>query len=149
MDLKVIPDVVSRQTIRSLRPQDSALDAARLMREHDISSVVIVDEAGKLVGIVTERDMARRVVAEDRQGSALRLEEIMSADPVVVAPDASPFDVLETMRQRRVRHVPVVEGGKVVGMVSMRDLRQAIAAVGGAKRGSALGRLLRAVSGGK
>jgi len=141
MDLKVIPDVVSGQSIRSLAPGASALEAARLMRDHDISSVVIVDETGKLVGIVTERDMARRVVAEDRQAGALRLQDMMTADPVVVAPDASPFDILETMRKRRVRHVPVVDAGKVVGMVSMRDLRHAIASVGGNKRGTALGRL--------
>ena len=141
MDLKVIPDVVTGQAIRSLAPGASALEAARLMRDHDISSVVVVDEAGKLVGIVTERDMARRVVAEDRPGSALRLQEIMTSDPVVVAPEASPFDALETMRKKRVRHVPVVEGGKVVGMVSMRDLRHAIASAGGNKRGTVLGRL--------
>ena len=149
MALKVVPDVVSGQSIRSLQADASAQEAARQMRDHDISSVIVVDGAGKLIGIVTERDMARRVVAEGRQGGALRLQDIMTADPVVVAPDASAFDVLETMRKRRVRHVPVVENGKVVGMVSMRDLRQAIAAAGGAKRGSALGRLLHLVSGGR
>ena len=149
MALKVIPDVVSGQSIKSLRPEASAQEAARQMRDHDISSVVVVDESGKLVGIVTERDMARRVVAEDRQGGSLRLRDIMTADPVVVAPDASAFDVLETMRKLRVRHVPVVDAGKVIGMVSMRDLRHAIAAAGGGKRGSALGRLLHLVSGGR
>ena len=147
MEMKVIPDVISGQTIRSLRPIDTARDAAQLMREHDISAVVILDDAGQLLGIVTERDMARRVVAEDRPGSSLQLSEIMSADPTVVAPGASPFDVLETMRKLRVRHVPVVEGGRVVGMVSMRDLRNAIASIGGPRRGGALRRLLRAVSG--
>jgi CBS domain-containing protein len=141
MGLKVIPDVVSGQTIRSLAPGASALEAARLMRDHDISSVVVLDAAGKLVGIVTERDMARRVVAEDRQAGALRVQDVMTADPVVVGPDASAFDALEAMRKQRVRHVPVVEGGKVVGMVSMRDLRQAISSAGGNKRGTALGRL--------
>ena len=147
MDLKVIPGVISGQTIRSLRPIDTARDAAQLMREHNISAVVILDDAGLLLGIVTERDLARRVVAEDRQGSTLLLSEIMSADPAVVAPEASPFDVLETMRTLRVRHVPVVEGGRVVGMVSIRDLRNAIASVGGPRRGGALRRLLRAVFG--
>ena len=136
----IIPDVVRDQRLATLPSSDTVSAAAKLMAERRMGAVLIVD-AGKLVGIVTERDMARRVVAEDKQGSALRLQEIMTADPVVVAPDASAFDVLETMRHRRVRHVPVVDGGKVVGMVSMRDLRHAIALAGGNKRGTALGRL--------
>ena len=147
MALTVIPDVVSGQTIRSLRPAATAQEAARLMREYDISAVVVLDDADRLVGIVTERDLARRVVAEDRQGSALPLGEVMSTKPAVIAAGASPFDALEQMRKLRVRHLPVVEGERVVGMISMRDLRHAINAAGGRGPG-ALARLLRAVTGG-
>jgi CBS domain-containing protein len=147
MQPKVIPDVVSGQTIRSLTPADSAHAAARLMREHDISAVAVLDQAGVLVGIVTERDLARRVVADDRQASSLLLSEVMTAGPATVEPGASPFEVLELMRSLRVRHLPIVEAGKVVGMVSIRDLRQAIASISGTGGGSVMGRLRRFVSG--
>ena len=143
MDLKIIPDVVSGQTVRSLLPSDSALEAARMMREHDISAIVVLDESGLLVGIVTERDLARRVAAEDRQASSFRLAEVMSAQPHTIAPGASPYDGLEQMRKQRVRHLPVVEGGRVVGMMSMRDLRHVIG-TGKGPRGGLLGRLTRA-----
>src|SRR5690349_14561331 len=101
MALKVIPDVVSGQSIRSLRPEATAQEAARLMREHDISAVVVLDDAEHLTGIVTERDLARRVVAEDRQGSALRLSEVMTASPASIGADESPFDAIERMRRLR------------------------------------------------
>jgi CBS domain-containing protein len=146
---KVIPDVVSGQTIRALQPASSALEAARLMREHDISAVVILDEAGRLIGIVTERDIARRVAADDRVASSMRLADVMSPNPVTVSPVASPYEALETMRKLRVRHLPVAEGGHVVGMVSMRDLRSAIAAASGARPKGSLRRLLQGLTGEK
>jgi CBS domain-containing protein len=145
MDTKIIPDVVSGQTIRGLRPSDTALDAARLMREHDISAVVVLDDDEELVGIVTERDFARRVVAVDGRGSALALAEVMSASPATVSPESSPYDALEQMRKLHVRHLPVVERGRVVGMISMRDLRHAIGTAKEPPRGF-FGRLRRAVS---
>ena len=145
MNSRIVPDVVSGQVIRGLRPADTALDAARLMREHDISAVVVLDDDGILAGIVTERDFARRVVAEDGKGSAMRLSEVMSANPATVAPESSPYDALEMMRKLHVRHLPVVEAGRVVGMISMRDLRHAIGTGKEPRRGF-LGRLRRAVS---
>ena len=150
MELKVIPDVVSGQTIWGLRASDSALHAARLMREHGVSALVVLDNAERLIGIVTQQDLVRNVVAEDRQGSALSVSTIMTADPIVIEPGASPFDALEQMRKLKVRHLPVVADNRVVGMVSMRDLRQVVGATAGsARRKGALGRLLRVVSGKK
>ena len=145
MGSRIIPDVVSGQAIRGLRPVDTALDAARMMRDHDISAVVVLDDEGILVGIVTERDFARRVVAEDGRSSALGLSEVMTANPATVAPESSPYDALEMMRKLHVRHLPVVDAGRVVGMISMRDLRHAIG-TGKEHRRGLLGRLRRAAS---
>lgn len=147
MGSKVIPNVVSGQTIRFLRPTDSAHDAARLMRQHDISAIVVVDDAGSVAGIVTEHDLAWCVVAENHRASEVRLAEVMTANPTTVAPAASPYEALETMRKVRVRHLPVVDGERIVGMVSMRDLRHAIGAATDARPKSRLRRLLRRVSG--
>ena len=147
---KLIPDVVSGQTIRALRPADSAHDAARLMREHDISAIVVLDDAGSLVGIVTERDLTRRVVADDRLASSVRVADVMTATPTTASPADSPYEALEAMLKRRVRHLPVIDGERVVGMVSMRDLRHAIAAATGASRPKTpLQRLLGSLLGAK
>lgn len=143
-EFTVIPGVVSQQTIRSLLATETALSAAQCMSEHDISAILIVDVDGSLIGIVTERDLARRVVAAGKSGGDLQLRDIMTVAPKCLAPQDSPFDALELMRDHRLRHVPVVDGGEIVGMVSMRDLRHAIAAISSARGGSLLRRLTRA-----
>ena len=75
----IIPDVVRDQTIQALGPDASAREAATLMLECDISAVLVNDEAGRLVGIVTERDLARRIVADGRDSETTRLAEVMTA----------------------------------------------------------------------
>lgn len=126
MPLKIIPDVVSNQTIHSLRGSSTAQDAARAMMKNDVSAVVVVDEKDKLIGIVTERDMTRRVVAESRDAGAVTLSEIMSRDPKTLSPDDVAHEALGKMLKHGFRHLPVVEDGRVVGMVSMRNLQQSI-----------------------
>lgn len=125
--LKLVPDVVNQRVIHALPPEASARDAGVLMADHDISSVVVNTPSGQLAGIVTERDLARRVVAKGLAASDTPLHTIMTADPVTLPPDANAYDAMQLMRQHLVRHVPVVDSGKVVAMVSVRDLRHAIA----------------------
>lgn len=127
MALKIIPDVVHNQTIHSLRESNTAQEAAREMIENDVSAVVVVDENDKLVGIVTERDMTRRVVAECRDANSVTLAEIMTVDPETLSPDDLAHEALGRMLQRGFRHLPVVEEGHAVGMVSMRNLQKSIA----------------------
>lgn len=127
MSLRIIPDVVHNQTIHSLRDSNTAQEAAREMIDNDVSAVVVTDENGKLVGIVTERDMTRRVVAELRDAKTVTLKEIMTTDPETLAPDDLAHEALSRMLQRGFRHLPVVEDGHAVGMVSMRNLQKSIA----------------------
>ena len=122
----IIPDVVAEQEVRTLSPDHSARDAALLMTTHDISAVVVVGRDEQLAGIVTERDLSRRVVAMNRKGSELKLAEIMTADPAAVRPEESATSAMETMRSLGIRHLPVVEDGKVVSIVSIRDLRHSL-----------------------
>ncbi len=122
----IIPDVVSAQTVRVLTPSDSAHKAARLMAEHDISAVIVADRAGRLTGIVTERDVTRRVVAQDLKGSQVTVADIMTPSPETIAPSGTPDEALEMMNRLRVRHLPVVDGGKVLGIVSIRDLQRSV-----------------------
>ncbi len=119
---KIIPDIVSDQTICAMPETGSAAEAARRMTDFDIGAVLVVDDKGKLIGIVTERDMARRVVAAQLDPENTTLQQIMSRNPDTLAPGDSPFNALELMWIRNIRHLPVVENDRVVGMVSIRDL---------------------------
>ncbi len=125
MTLTIIPDVVRDQAIRALAGSDSAHAAAALMVEADISAVLINDDAGRLIGIVTERDLARRIVAAGRDPETTTLAEIMTPEPECVPPDDTPDHALVLMQARRYRHLPITVEGRAVGVVSMRDLRTA------------------------
>jgi CBS domain-containing protein len=122
---RIIPGVVKNQTIRSLSAQNTAYEAAQLMVDSHISAVVITDENGDLEGIVTERDMVHRVLVTNTKAADLKLEDVMTKDPLTLSPNDSAMDALELMRERKFRHLPVTENGKVVGMVSIRDLYDA------------------------
>jgi CBS domain-containing protein len=122
---RIIPGVVKNQTIRSLSAQNTAYEAARMMVDSHISAIVITDGNGDLKGIVTERDMVHRVLVTNTKAADLRLEDIMTKDPLTVSPNDSAMDALELMRERKFRHLPVTENGKVVGMISIRDLYDA------------------------
>lgn len=126
MPLKIMPDVVSNQTIHSLRSLSTAQDAAREMMKNDVSAVVVVDEEDLLVGIVTERDMTRRVVAECLDADKVTLSEIMSRDLKTLSPTDLAHEALGQMLKHGFRHLPVVDEGRVIGMVSMRNLQQSI-----------------------
>jgi len=119
--VKIIPDVVSNQRLFKLPPTASARDAARVMGVNKVSGV-LVTEGERLVGIFTERDLTARVVASGRDPDLTKLSEVMTPRPDVLAPDDSPLNALELMRMRHYRHLPVVDKGHVVGMVSIRDL---------------------------
>lgn len=126
MSLTIIPHVVNNQTIYSLRDSKTAHDAVELMIEHDVSAIVVVNDDDKISGIVTERDIIRKIVAQGLDAKGVSLKDIMTQDPVTVAPGSHALEALERMRRGGFRHLPVVTGGKVVGMVSMRDIRQTV-----------------------
>ena len=94
--------------------------AARLMKERRVGAVMVVDD-GKLVGVFTERDALFRVVADRRDGESTRLAEVMTRSPQTVHPDQAFSHALEIMYHGGFRHVPVVENGRPIGMVSARD----------------------------
>ncbi len=114
-----VADLMARDPV-TCPPDTSIRDAAVTMRKHRISSLGVVEDGG-LVGIVTTRDLSNRVLAEGRD-PALPVREVMTADPLVLAPSALGSDVLHTMLERRIGHLPVVEGGRLVGMVTQTDL---------------------------
>ncbi len=126
MHRKIIPDIVNDQTICAMTTDGTARQAAERMVERNTAAVVILDANGKLLGIVTERDVTRRVVAVGLAGDKTKLGDIMTPNPDTLGPNDSALDALELMRLRNFRHLPVVDEGRVVGMVSIRDLYAAV-----------------------
>jgi len=97
-------------------------EVAKKMFENDVSSVMVVDSTGRLVGIVTEKDVVS-AVAIGKIGSNLPVARFMKENPITVTPDTPLDEVLEKMRRFNIRHLPVVDkDGKPIGMVSQRDL---------------------------
>ena len=121
MSAKIIPDVVRDQKIHSLAETGTARDAAKLMAEVHISAVLVA-AGDKLLGIVTERDLTARIVAAGADPDTTPLSEIMTRNPDTLTPGATPLEALEMMRERGYRHLPLVEDGRMAGMVSIRDL---------------------------
>lgn len=113
------------QTVHAVRPDDTVLAALGVMAEHDIGAVLVV-EGEELLGILSERDYARKVVLLGRasRDSAVRL--IMTANVVCVAPNRTIEECMALMTERRCRHLPVVENGRVIGLVSIGDLVKAM-----------------------
>jgi CBS domain-containing protein len=101
-------------------PEASARQAVQMMKQAAVGAVLVVKD-GALVGIFTERDAVYRVMAEDRDARATRLEEVMTPQPKTLSPDEPFGHALLLMNQHGFRHVPVVEAGRPVGVVSARN----------------------------
>jgi CBS domain-containing protein len=104
------------------RPDDTASQAATLMKQEDCGAIPVVSGAGKLVGIVTDRDIVVRVVAAGKDPRSTPVSAVMSADPVTLAPDSSADDAERLMSERQVRRLPVVEDGHLIGILVTAQL---------------------------
>ena len=111
--------------ILEISPDQTVREALALMAEYDVGALMVLD-GGRLVGILSERDYARKVILKHRSSSDTTVAEIMSAPPVTVAPDDTVRRCMELMTEGRFRHLPVVQGGRVVGMLSIGDLVKAV-----------------------
>jgi CBS domain-containing protein len=115
------------RAIYSVEPQAAVLDAIRLMAEHHVGALVVMQGAA-LEGIVSERDYARKVILRGRSSADTPVRDIMSAPVLSVSLDTTVQQCMQLMTDRRVRHLPVVEGTRVIGMVSIGDLVKAVIA---------------------
>lgn len=107
------------QTVTSDR---ALVDAARLMRDHDVGSLIVMKPGGGICGIVTDRDIAVKAVAEGMDVTQTPVDEACSHSLQTVGPDASGDEVIALMRQHALRRIPVVEGDEPVGIISLGDL---------------------------
>ena len=113
--------------IYAVEPDAAVLEAIRAMAEHRVGALLVMRGA-ELVGVVSERDYARKVILLGRASSDTPVSTIMSSPVITVSPENSVSHCMQLMTDRHVRHLPVVEGGRVIGMVSIGDLVKAVMA---------------------
>lgn len=109
------------QTVHTMEPTASVYEAARFMVDKNVGALVVV-ERDKVVGIVSERDCARKLVAMARSSQETLVRDIMSSPVMYVHPDQTDEECMALMTENRLRHLPVMEGGKLLGLVSIGDL---------------------------
>lgn len=113
------------ERVHSVANGASALEAAQLMNEHHVGALVVVDTFAEMVGIITERDILTRIVTTQRDPSTTQVGTIMTAEVISCDSATQLSDVRKVMRERRIRHIPVIDEGSLVGMVSIGDLNAA------------------------
>jgi CBS domain-containing protein len=113
--------------IYAVEPEAAVLEAIRAMAEHGVGALLVM-QVTELVGIVSERDYARKVILLGRSSSDTPVHQIMTKDVITVEPGMSVDECMEIMTDRRFRHLPVVEAGRVIGMLSIGDLVRAVLA---------------------
>lgn len=108
-------------TVHSVTPEASVFDALRLMADKNIGALLVVS-GGKIAGIMSERDYARKVILHGKSSHDMLVREIMSEKVVTVQPEQTVEDCMTLMTGKRIRHLPVVNGDKIVGLLSIGDL---------------------------
>lgn len=118
---KIVPNIINNQTLHTLSPDNTVHEAAKLMASKHISALLITENS-RLVGIITERDMTAKVLANAMDPDATRVGAVMTPNPDVLSPNDTALEALELMRLRGYRHLPIVDDEKIIGIISIRDL---------------------------
>ncbi len=106
----------------SVRPEATVYEALEVMAEKNIGAVIVTDEAGRLQGIFSERDYARKMMIKGRDSQTTRVREIMTTTVVSINPDTRLRDCMSIMTEKRIRHLPVFSNDRLVGVVSIGDV---------------------------
>jgi CBS domain-containing protein len=117
-------DQKARQETWSIAPDDTAQDAMQRMADHNIGALPVM-QADRLVGIVSERDIARKIFLFDRPARGIKVSEVMSSPVIYVLPHQTREDCMALVTNKRVRHLPVLDQGKLLGVISIGDLVRA------------------------
>ncbi len=125
--MKLVKDILRNKggDVWSIGPTASVFDAVRMMADREVGGLVVMDD-DRLVGIITERDYARKVILDGKSSRDTPVAEVMTRRVLCVAPDRTVDECLALMSDKRARHLPVVENKTVVGVVSIGDLVKAI-----------------------
>ena len=124
----LVRDIMSRPPITA-KETETVAGVSKLMGKHDIGCVIIIDKSGNPVGIITERDIVQRVAARNVLPSELKVADTMSKPIATVSPNATVNDAAKLMNNRKIRRLGVIDGGKLVGIVTMKDILQVTPAI--------------------
>jgi CBS domain-containing protein len=121
--MRPILELLDKQggSVWSLNPGDSVYQALEMLAECNVGALMVM-EGGKLVGIFSERDYTRKIALSGRSSKDTKVKDIMTSEVLVVGPKTRTHECMTLMSQKKIRHLPVVDGDKVIGMVSIRDL---------------------------
>ncbi|MDD5336258.1 MAG: CBS domain-containing protein [Rhodoferax sp.] len=114
-------------TIFQVGPSITVFEALGLLAQHGVGAMIVLDQ-GKLVGVVSERDYTRKVALQGKNSKEITVADIMTREVVTVTPNTGTRACMTLMSQKNIRHLPVVEGSKVLGMISIRDIMNDIIA---------------------
>ena len=120
MPRRIIPDVICEQQVANVTGRATVQQTAKLMQKHNVGAVPVIED-GALKGILTVNDVTYRVVAKELDPAKTHVSQIMTPDPDTVSPDTTAIEALRLMQDGGYRHIPVVDGGRVLGIVSRRD----------------------------
>lgn len=121
--MKQLAELIEDRPLVHVAMTDTVRDVALRMREKNVGAVAVLD-GGKLVGIFSERDVVTRIVAENRDASQTQIGLVMTKDLIVADPSEDIGDAVQKMVAGKCRHLPIVKGGNLLGMISIRDLLQ-------------------------
>lgn len=125
--MKTVKDILDAKgyDIWAVRPDDTVFDAVKLMAEKGVGSLLVLDDE-KLVGIVTERDYARKIILEDKSSKSTVVNEVMTKKVLCATPERTVDECMALMTDKRARHLPVLDHKRVIGVVSIGDLVKAM-----------------------
>lgn len=118
---QILKTKAQHQTVYTIGPDDSVLDALKMLAEKNVGALPVVED-NRVVGIVSERDYARKLVLKGRSSAATPVREIMSAPVITVGPKVNLDHCMQLMTDRHLRHLPVVDGDTLLGLLSIGDL---------------------------
>ena len=125
--MQLVQNILKQKTggIFSVAPSDTVYDAIAMMAEKEVGALLVVD-AGRTAGIISERDYTRKVILKDKSSKQAQVQEIMTTEVVSVTPEMHIDECVTLMKKHHIRHLPVSENGVITGMLSLRDLFSAI-----------------------
>jgi CBS domain-containing protein len=121
--MKTVAELLKAKPARvvSVTPEMTVLDAIKVLAAEDVGAAIVMT-GSRLAGIISERDYTRKVILQGRSSSTTRVEEIMTSTVIVVNPRTKARECMQLMTEKNIRHLPVVDEGRVIGMVSIRDI---------------------------
>jgi CBS domain-containing protein len=114
-------------TLWHVRPDETVFDALKLLSDYEVGALMVMD-AGRLVGVLSERDYTRKIALQGRSSKDTLVSDIMTRDVLFVSPSTRTRDCMALMSEKKIRHLPVMDGTTVLGMISIRDIMDDIIA---------------------